>query len=155
MPAEENSAGRGLLTPWLLLTAAAALLAPLAAWVVPSELEIRELHTWSALWPVATGAALYAAGSYALHGRRMQIPPGDVVVLLEGFVRRAVILLGKVPVLRPAAWQIDLVHYMETLAASEARRDFSRRAELRFMRWSNAGLAFACMVLVFAATMVI
>jgi hypothetical protein len=133
-----------------LLVLCTALAVPAAIGYFAIEIELGELDAWGALWPVAAGFAAYAVLARALRGRTLDIPPGDIVVLLERAARGVRAAAARIPVPGPAAWQIDFVHYFEELAATEERRDLSRRIELRLTRWNSAALAFAGVIIVLA-----
>jgi hydrogenase-4 component B len=147
---EDEPLRAGFFVPWILLVLCAVIAVPASVGFFALEIDTGELDPWTALWPVATGLAAYAAAARALRGRTIDIPPGDIVVPLERLVRAVRAAAARVPVPGPAAWQIDFVQYFEELAATEERRDFSRRLELRLTRWNNAGLAFAGVVIALA-----
>lgn len=149
---EEKGAGSlpaGLWLPWALLVACALAAAPALAWL-GSDTAGAALDEWAASWPVAAGLALYALLARVPRGFGYTLPPGDMVVLLERAVRALERVVQRIPIPGPAAWQIDFVRYVEALAATEARRDLSRRIEMRATRWNNAALAFVAVVLALA-----
>lgn len=156
--------GTGMVGAWALLLLCTVFAVPAIGYF---EIEVGggAGDVWTALWPVAIGGAAYAASIWLLRRRSLQraaigapsahatafeIPPGDIVVLLERAARRLRAAAGRIPVPGPASWQINFVHYLEELAATEARRDLSRRIELRLTRWNNAALAFAGVILALA-----
>lgn len=108
-----------------------------------------KLHTdiGAALWPIAAGVVAYPVLARLLRALGGEIPPGDLVVLLERGAHAAQRGAARLRLPGPAAWQIDLVHYLEALAATERARDTSRRIELRLSRWENAGVAFIAVML--------
>jgi formate hydrogenlyase subunit 3/multisubunit Na+/H+ antiporter MnhD subunit len=139
--------GTGMVVAWALLVFCTVFAVPAIGYFA-IELNGAAEDVWTALWPIAVGGAAYAA-SIRLR-TCFAIPPGDIVVLLERAARSLRAAAARVPVPGPAAWQINFVHYLEELAATEARRDLSRRIELRLTRWNNAALAFAGVVLALA-----
>ena len=150
-PARGNTgAACGMVAPWLVLVVCAALGVPLTAGYVGLEIDTGMRDVRDALWPIVFGVMLYLAGRRALQARAPRIPPGDIVVLLEGAVRWTGTVMAKLPRPRSAVWQLNFVHAVEELGASERSRDLSRRLELRLERWDNAALAFIAVVLALA-----
>jgi hydrogenase-4 component B len=88
----------GVLAPFLACLAAALVL----PWMVLAQLTqfsagyaLHPDNLLGALWPIAAGAAVTAAAFRAKGPRRLEIPEGDMVVLIERAGRRAVISMRR------------------------------------------------------------
>jgi hypothetical protein len=152
-PGEHGTAGTrpGMLLPWGFLVAFVALSVPwtirwFALGIDPED------DFWTAAGPVLIGVALFALAAPLARRWPLAVPPGDIVVALEWIVRRIAALPAALRLrVRVRPWRIGVLHSLGSLAASEGRRDRSRRIELRLRRWENAMLAFAAVLLVLAA----
>jgi formate hydrogenlyase subunit 3/multisubunit Na+/H+ antiporter MnhD subunit len=153
MTAEEDHGhgGAGLWLPWLLLLAAVAG----AVWVVPAyfalenaDLElISPADLWVATWPVLVGALLLWSFRYlgrkAGGWRRIEIPAGDLVVVVEWALGQA----GRFwrSRAKSAAVGLDL---MAVLMRGEPAGRALERLETRLTRWTTAGIIFLLLAVV-------
>ncbi len=89
-PAHDAPVRIGMWLPWCaLLAASVALLAAAPLDSVTARAVVDPGHAWSAIWPVATGLALFVVIRRLRVSREIvpAIPPGDVVVLYERAAR--------------------------------------------------------------------
>jgi formate hydrogenlyase subunit 3/multisubunit Na+/H+ antiporter MnhD subunit len=141
-----SSIAPAMLVSWSVLMLAVAAAVPWSIGWFAMEVD-PDNGFWSAAGPVLIGIALFALAAPLVRGRGWAIPAGDIVVLLEALARRAATLMGRLRLRGPLAWQVNLVDYVDSVAATERRRDLSRRLELRLLRWENAMALFVGVIL--------
>jgi formate hydrogenlyase subunit 3/multisubunit Na+/H+ antiporter MnhD subunit len=144
----------GMLLPWLLLVTGAVVAVPATLTWFALEIDTEEMDVWTTAGPVLIGIVIAAVAARFLRGWNLAVPPGDLVIVLEWLARRLGAIVRCLRLPDPAAWQLNLVDYIEAIAASETRRDLSRRLELRLVRWENAMVAFIGLVLVLVLILV-
>ena len=137
--ASADQAGRGIWMPWALLVAAVfagVWLLPGASGWLPAKLTAAKL--WLATWPLLVGGALAALGAWIRKtwggDPSRWLPPGDVGVLVGGFVSRLSVN-PRASRERQTDSQLD---HSQTLVRDRIRRQLVA-AEKLLAEWPMAG----------------
>lgn len=150
--AERRVPGAGLWVPWALLILLDLVLL-VSPPITPADLGILIAPTklWAAAWPVLTGVVITAVAG-RLRGRGahagVEIPPGDLLCLVDAVLRR----LQRILLAAQAAWSGAALRRWRALRAAVERLsgrllEATERAEGALSRFGAIGLLFVLIML--------
>jgi formate hydrogenlyase subunit 3/multisubunit Na+/H+ antiporter MnhD subunit len=151
-PDTSHGSGAGLAIPWVALLGAMLILPYWANRYFGPGMDPPGLSAGfllESLLPLLLAAGLLAAGKRWRLGEKRwpAIPPGDLIVPIEGLWRRAFDTLQRTGLPHPARGAIDLVALSDRVLALEEARALMDRTETRLGRWRVVGTGFILIVL--------
>jgi formate hydrogenlyase subunit 3/multisubunit Na+/H+ antiporter MnhD subunit len=112
---------------------------------------------WDGTWPLMLGAGLLWVSwkLFRLEDLPFQLPPGDLLVVVEKAIRRVRSTGMKTLLTRPADWQINFMLYAEWLLKREDEKRILGRSEAYLLKWGTAGALFMFLILLLFALLLV
>jgi formate hydrogenlyase subunit 3/multisubunit Na+/H+ antiporter MnhD subunit len=135
--------------PWIVLVLMIGIISWALPWYVDLEIADPTVVTlakvWSGIWPVLVGLVLFGGAGHArrkLHAfPRIHIPAGDLIVVIEGVLRR---MPRSLPVRTDSqrGW-------VTAVAMFQSERPLLIRIEVELARWRTVGIVLMSLILLY------